>query len=194
MEMCTGPWKQHLNVITNSGHHPPIFSDFFFHVLLLFFIQHSHTFHIWKCALDPEDITQTSSPTSPYFFLIFFFPYFTALFLLSMATPSLFGNAHWTLKKQCPTSSPTVSTIPYFFLSIFPYFIAIFHLEKRLFPYLEVRTGPWKQCPTSSPTVSTTIELTVTHNSLPQAYRWHCREISQPTLVRLFSLGVQLGI
>ena len=132
MEMCTGPWKQHPNIITNI---PLFFSDFF--------------------------------------------PYFTALFVFSIATPSIFGNAHWTLKKQCPTSSSTVSTIPHFFFWIFPYFIAIFHLEKRPFPYLEVRTGPWKQCPTSSPTVSTTIELTVAHNSLPQAYRWHCREISQ---------------
>ena len=58
------------------------------------------------------------------------------------------------------TSSPTVSTISYFFLWNFPYFIAIFHLQKHPFLYLEVHTGPWKQYPTLSPTVGTTTELT----------------------------------
>jgi len=42
---------------------------------------------------------------------------------------------------------------PLFCLLIFLYFIAIFHLEKRTFPYLEVHTGPWKHHPTSSPTI-----------------------------------------
>ena len=79
MEMCTGPWKQHPNIITNI---PLFFSDFF--------------------------------------------PYFTALFVFSIATPSIFGNAHWTLKKQCPTSSPTVSTIPYFFSEFSPILLLFF--------------------------------------------------------------------
>ena len=46
---------------------------------------------------------------------------------------------------HCPTSSPTVSTLPYFFLWNFPYFITIFHLQKHPFPYLEVHNGPGKQ-------------------------------------------------
>ena len=61
---------------------------------------------------------------------------------------------------HCPTLSPTVATILYFFLWNFSYFIAIFHLQKHTFVYLKVDTGPWKQCPMLSPTVSTTAELT----------------------------------
>ena len=62
--------------------------------------------------------------------------------------------------KNCPTSSPTVSTIPYF--------IVIFHLQKHPFLYLGVHTGPWKQCPMLSPTVSTTAELTMHPTALPK--------------------------
>jgi hypothetical protein len=45
------------NIITNSEHHPPLFFPDFFPILLLFFIWHSLTFHIWKCTLDPENST-----------------------------------------------------------------------------------------------------------------------------------------
>jgi hypothetical protein len=46
------------NIITNSDHHPPpLFFLDFFPILMLFFIWHSLTFHIWKYAIDPEDST-----------------------------------------------------------------------------------------------------------------------------------------
>jgi hypothetical protein len=45
------------NIITNSEHHPPLFFPDFFHILMLFFIWHSLTFHIWKYTLDPENST-----------------------------------------------------------------------------------------------------------------------------------------
>ena len=53
LEMHVGPWKQcPPSIITNPS---LSFSDFFC-VLLLFFIQKSIVFLIWKCALDPETI------------------------------------------------------------------------------------------------------------------------------------------
>ena len=119
--------KQYQPIITtnSSKHHPPIF----FHILLLFFIQHSHTFHIWKCALDPENSTQTSSPTVatiPLFFLIF--SIFYSFFSFSIATPSIYGNAHWTLKQYQPIITTNSSKHhPPFFFWFFPYFIAFFH-------------------------------------------------------------------
>jgi len=137
------------------------FVFFSFHILLLFFIWHSLTFHIWKCTLDPENSSpkhhhQQWAPSPTLFFLIF--PIFYCYFSFGTASLSIFGNVHWTLK----TAPPNIITNsehhpPPFFSWFFPYFIAIFHLAQPQFPYLEIHTGPWKQHPqTSSPTVSTT--------------------------------------
>ena len=108
------------------GHQPsPILSlifSYFVAILLLFFIQHSYTFHIWKCALDPEHNAQHGHQPSPIFspfFLIF--SLFYCYFSFSIATLSIFGSVHWTLKTQCSIWSPT---IPHFF----PYFFLIFSL------------------------------------------------------------------
>ena len=49
LEICTGPWKQHP---------PSLFFSDFCPILLLFYILYSLTFHIWKCALDPEKAPQ----------------------------------------------------------------------------------------------------------------------------------------
>ena len=70
------------NMVTN---HPPFFSIFFlifFAILLLFLLEHSHTFHIWKCALDPENHAQYGHQPSPILSLIFFLfcGYFIAIF------------------------------------------------------------------------------------------------------------------
>ena len=46
------------NMVTNHPPFFPLFFRIFFTILLLFFTQHSHTFHIWKCALDPENSAQ----------------------------------------------------------------------------------------------------------------------------------------
>ena len=65
----------------------------------LFFIQHSHTFHIWKCTLDSENSTPniiTNSEQHPSLFILFF-P-ISLLFFMSIATLSLFENVHCTLK------------------------------------------------------------------------------------------------
>jgi hypothetical protein len=45
------------NIIINSEHHPPLFFPDFSPILLLFFIWHSLTFHIWQYTLDPENST-----------------------------------------------------------------------------------------------------------------------------------------
>ena len=54
LEVCTGPWNNTHPSWESSLH---FFSNFFT-ILLIFFIQHSHTFHIWKCTLDPGNCTQ----------------------------------------------------------------------------------------------------------------------------------------
>jgi hypothetical protein len=40
-----------------QGAPSPLFFPDFFHILMLFFIWHSLTFHIWKYTLDPENST-----------------------------------------------------------------------------------------------------------------------------------------
>ena len=45
------------NIGTNSKYHPAIFLDLSA-ILLLFFIQKTAHYNIWKCALDPENIPQ----------------------------------------------------------------------------------------------------------------------------------------
>ena len=44
-----------------------------------------------------------------------------------------------TLDPECITTTPI-------FFWFFPYFIPVFHLEMKMFPYLEMPIGPWKQC------------------------------------------------
>src|ERR1700749_1425165 len=58
-----------------------------FTILLVFFIQHSYTFHIWKCVLDPEHNAQHGHQPSPIFFPIFsdFFSLFYCYFSFSIA-------------------------------------------------------------------------------------------------------------
>jgi hypothetical protein len=69
----------------------------------------------------PQNIITNSDHHPPLFFSLFY-----AYFLFGTASLSIFGNTHWTLKIAPQTSSPTVSTIPLFFLFFIPYFIAIF--------------------------------------------------------------------
>jgi hypothetical protein len=71
---------------------------------------HSHTFHIWKCTLDPE----TGHSTIPYFLLLFFF-----------------GHSHtihiWKCTLDPATAPPTLSlTIPYFFPDFPPILLPFF--------------------------------------------------------------------
>jgi hypothetical protein len=67
--------------ITSNDNHPYFFCDFFA-ILLIFFMQHSRTFHIWKYALDPENHAQYGHQPSPILSLIFFLfcGYFIAIF------------------------------------------------------------------------------------------------------------------
>ena len=85
--------------ITSNDNHPYLFCDFFA-ILLTFFIQHTHTFQIWKCVLDPENNAQYGHQPSPIFFSIFFliFSLFYCYFSFSIATLSIFGSAHQTLR------------------------------------------------------------------------------------------------
>ena len=69
------------NMVTNHPPFFPLFFSYFVAILLLFFIQHSHTFHIWKCAFDPEYNAQHGHQPSSIFFHFFpdFFRYFIAI-------------------------------------------------------------------------------------------------------------------
>ena len=62
---------------------------------------------------------------SPFVFMIF--SLFYRFSSVSIASHSIFGNAYW---KHWPTSSPTVATIPYFFLVKFPLFYCYFSFAK----------------------------------------------------------------
>jgi len=62
----------------------------------------------------------TSSPTASIFSDFF------DIFTFSTASLSIIGNAHWTLKTAHPTSSSTVSTIPYFFSWFFSILLLLF--------------------------------------------------------------------
>ena len=80
LEVCTGPWNStHPSPVMTTI---PIFFCEFFAILLIFFMQHSRTFHIWKCALDPENHAQYGHQPSPILSLIFFLfcGYFIAIF------------------------------------------------------------------------------------------------------------------
>lgn len=50
------------------------------------------------------------------------FPLFYCYSSFSIATPSLFGNAHWILKTVPQTSSPTVNTIHLCFCDLFLFY------------------------------------------------------------------------
>ena len=106
MWKCTLDPENSTPNIINSEHHPPLIF-WFFPILLLFFIQHSHTFHIWKCALYPEIIAQhhhqqwapspiSSCEISPIFHL--------------QKHPFPYLEVHSGPWKECPMVSPAVST------------------------------------------------------------------------------------
>ena len=80
------------------------FPDFFLYFIAILHLAQP-TFHIWKCALDPENTT-TNSKHHPISFS-WFFPVFYCYFTFSTASLSIFGNVHYTLK----TPLPTVSTM-----------------------------------------------------------------------------------
>ena len=114
--------------ITSNDNHPYLFCDFFA-ILLIFFIQHTHIFQIWKCVLDPENNAQYGHQPSPIFFSIFFliFSLFYCYFSFSIATLSIFGNVCWTLNtmpNMVTNHPPSFSPILFWF---FHYFIAILH-------------------------------------------------------------------
>ena len=56
--MCAGPWIQCPIWSPTIPHLFPLFFSDFSTILLLFYIQHSHNFHIWKCTPDPENSAQ----------------------------------------------------------------------------------------------------------------------------------------
>ena len=75
------------------------------------------SFNAWKCKQYPQHHQQPSLSLS------MIFPLFYCYSSFSIATPSMFGNAHTILKTAPQTSSPTVSTIHLCFCHL-PYFIA----------------------------------------------------------------------
>ena len=77
LEMCAGPWIQCPIWSPTILYFFLYFSPDFFAIFLLFLLQHSHSFHIWKCALDPEYNAQYGHQPSPIFF--WFFRYFIAI-------------------------------------------------------------------------------------------------------------------
>ena len=92
LDLDPGPWTlQTLHTII------PTIPHFFFYfsaILLPFFIQISAHFHIWKCALDPDNSTPSSSltvSTIPLFFLkiSLFYCYYS----FGKAHISIFGSA-----------------------------------------------------------------------------------------------------
>ena len=119
-------------MVTN---HPPFFSLFFSYfvaILLPFFIQRSHTFHIWKCALDPEHSAQHGHQPSPIFspfFLIF--SLFYCYFSFSIATLSIFGSVHWTLKTHMVTNHPPFFSL--FFSDFFAILLLFFSQHSHTF-------------------------------------------------------------
>ena len=136
LDIYPGPCTDQPTILTTI----PIFFHDFIIIIIAISIQNCKCFHIWICTLDPENSTPPPNTITnhPLFFSHFFL--FTAISSFSIATLSIFGNVHWTLKTAPlpPTPSPT---IPYFFL-IFRYFIAIFHLVLLNFPYLEICNRP----------------------------------------------------
>jgi len=121
--MHTGPWKQHIQHHQQWAPSPIFFPDF-----PLFSIWNSAHFLIWKCALDPENITQHHHQPSLFFF--WFFPYFIVIFSFSTALPSIYGNMQLTLK---------TAPYPIFFF----YFFLLFYLFVNAISFMEMCTGPW---------------------------------------------------
>ena len=74
LEMYIGPWKHCPRLSPTIPHFSLIFWLFYCY----FSVKHSHAFHIWKCALDPENIAQDGHQPSPIF--LWFFGYFIAIF------------------------------------------------------------------------------------------------------------------
>ena len=83
---------------------------YYFPISLLFFIEHSHTFHVWKCALYPESIAQHHHQQwAPSPFLSWEISPILLLFFICKSTHFYLevDTGPW---KQCPMLSPTVST------------------------------------------------------------------------------------
>jgi len=115
-DICRGPWYGPSTSLP-SEHHLYFFLIFF--SFYVFFILHSLNFHIWKCALNPENSTHHSlffSDFPPILLLFFYFtqPHFP---YLEMHTRP------WN-------SSSTLSPCLLFFLWIFLSFIIIFYWKK----------------------------------------------------------------
>ena len=92
LEVCTGPWNN-----THPSWQPSLhFFSKIFTIFLIFFIQHSHTLHVWKCVLDPEHNAQHGHQPSSIFSQIF--SLFYCYFSFSIAALSTLGSMHYTLK------------------------------------------------------------------------------------------------
>ena len=118
----------------------------------MFFMQHSCTFHIWKCALDPENHAQYGHQPSPILSLIFFLILwlFYCYFSFNIATISIFGNVRWTLNTMV-TNHPLFFS-PFFL--IFSLFYCYFSFSiATLSIFGSVHWTLKTQCPIRSPTI-----------------------------------------
>jgi len=70
-----------------------------------------------------------------------FFPYIFTVLTFSTASPSIYGNIHWTLK----TSPNIITNHLYFFSDFSPIFLLFLHLVQLYLLHMEMCNGPWKQ-------------------------------------------------
>ena len=112
MEIYNGPWEHHLMS-------SPTISIFFYIFSLFFYLALPYE----EMYNGPWKHHVTSSPTASIFYI----------FTFSTASLSIIGNAHWTLKTAHPTSSSTMSTIPYFFSWLSSIFLLFFILKSAHF-------------------------------------------------------------
>ena len=78
--------------------HLYVFSDFFLPILLLHFIEISMAFYIWKCGLEPQNSTQCHYQQQSSFAIFSHFPPFCFYISFIIASLSIFGSMHRTLK------------------------------------------------------------------------------------------------
>ena len=124
LDISYGPWNHHPTILIT------ILSFFWF---FGYFIAIFHLEKLFLPYLEMHTGPWTEHPPehhpqpSLYFFLIF--SIFYSSFSFSIATPSIYGNAHWTLKQYQPIITTNSSKYhPPIFFWFFPYFIAFFHL------------------------------------------------------------------
>ena len=123
LDISYGPWNHHPTILITML----IFFRFFGYFIAIFHLEKLFLPYLemhtgpWK-QHPPEHHPQPS----PYSFLIF--SIFYSFFSFSIARPSIYGNAHWTLKQYQPiiTTNSSKHHPPIFFW-FFPYFIAFFH-------------------------------------------------------------------